>query len=129
MSEMPKQEAKHTPGPWEVRERNTGRGIHYQIVRNSGTYGGSARYALAQCFQYPVGASRKNNQARANAHLIAAAPELIEVLNEFLQLRDWVIKAGGTEGPLPQDVINKFAEMQYAVTERARALIAKAVDV
>ncbi|KKM21791.1 hypothetical protein LCGC14_1631820, partial [marine sediment metagenome] len=33
------------------------------------------------------------------------------------------IEAGGTEGPLPQDVIDKFAEMQIPIVAAARRLI------
>ena len=45
-------------------------------------------------------------------------------LRNWLELRDWCIAAGGTEGPLPQDVIQKFAEMQIPIVDAARSLLA-----
>ena len=56
----------------------------------------------------------------------ASAQAMREALEELLRVRDWAIKAGGTEGPLPHDVILKFAEMQSAAVDAAVAAIEKA---
>lgn len=68
---------KHTSGPWEVIEDN---GDYY--VRGSGL-------TIADCTSWdyqtrqpmcPAGVG----EAEANAHLMAAAPELLEALKELL---------------------------------------------
>jgi hypothetical protein len=66
-------------------------------------------------------------EQEANARLIAASPELLASVKEFLALRQMVIDAGGAEGPLDQQMIEKFAEMQIGVMERAKAAIRKAM--
>lgn len=58
----------------------------------------------------------------------AAAQTMREALEGLLRVRDWAIKAGGTEGPLPHDVIVKFAEMQSAAVDAAMAAIEKATS-
>jgi hypothetical protein len=74
---------KHTPGPWEWWDESTGRPRRYDLAslngkngkRVLGCYGGSGINALG-----------KSEEDRANALLIAAAPELLEALKA---LRNW----------------------------------------
>lgn len=49
--------------------------------------------------------------------------ELEDVILQWLRIRDWCITAGGKDGPLPQDVIEKFAEMQLPVVDAMKNLL------
>ena len=71
---------KHTPGPWTVDriECDCGRGSGHRIVTESDDLGSS--------------------ENRANARLIASAPELLEALEHVVEMapnhnHDWVMKA------------------------------------
>jgi hypothetical protein len=84
----------HTPGPWTV-------GPHQRIISS----GWSIRINDDSAIAYALG--EKNPELQANARLIAAAPDLLQVL---------------------QDVLTIFAE-EYPGSpcfERARAAITKA---
>lgn len=63
--------AKHTPGPWAVDD------VYGLIMANNGAYEVAA-----------VHAARNDGEAKANARLIAAAPEMLEALNETLRHMD-----------------------------------------
>ena len=85
--------AKHTPGPWEVGSPN------YQDQRAIGVVGPTWNVADV----YYDGADK--GEAKANARLIAAAPELLRCL-EWAMI--WLPKM-----PLPdhdQDLRDVFAE-------------------
>ena len=64
--------SKHTPGPWVVK--------------------GDKVYALDDCEHHPVADCTTNHTCRdewdveANAQLIAAAPDLLDMLNKVLPL-------------------------------------------
>lgn len=68
-------DAKHTPGPWQadlgeafhIREQDGGRVA--QLVFTNGRHGMKGR--------------RNGNEVAANARLIAAAPDLLEALEEI----------------------------------------------
>ena len=62
-----KQMSKPTPGPWKVP-----RHAWFQVVPEEALPGD---YVLAQCYE---SRQRSVEEAKANAHLIAAAPELYE---------------------------------------------------
>lgn len=51
---------------------------------------------------------------------------LLAILKEFKAFRRWMIEAGGTKGPLSQDVIQKFAEMSLDMHDRAAIAIKEA---
>ncbi len=55
--------------------------------------------------------------------LTAENARLREIVREFVRIRDWVIEAGGTEGPMPQIVIEQFARMQAPAYDAARAAL------
>lgn len=61
-------ELKHTPGPWEHQH------CHTAIVTGNQT--------LARVYH---GEGRSFNESKANARLIAAAPELLEALIEMVE--------------------------------------------
>lgn len=46
-----------------------------------------------------------------------------EALEAMLATHDWVVEAGGTKGPLPNDVIEKFAALQLSAVDMARAAL------
>jgi hypothetical protein len=73
------------PGPWEIDEENT-----CLSVRVSGNIKPGARWRVATVGS--VGRSKSDEQNRATAHLIAAAPELYAALDilEWLDVADGV---------------------------------------
>ena len=100
--------SNHTPGPWTFKGR-TVRGPHprdpegrTRIVANAiwdrGTYVG---------------------EAEANAHLIAAAPELLDVLELALRAHGTMLLSDPPQDPW----------VSWAVEQKARAAIAKATGV
>ena len=105
----------HTPGPWtlsEGSERVTGRRItiHCDGMRIADVIPWSGRWSAAE----------------ANAHLIAAAPELLEGLVALIAKLD----AGGI--PMSEDACPTCATTagpcdETCALEHARAAIAKAV--
>lgn len=63
--------SKHTPGPWSIDQNAM---EHWMITaQNSERHRG-----------YIATLSTTNTQSEANARLIAAAPEMLEVLREFM---------------------------------------------
>lgn len=66
---------EHTPGPWEVKPEEPER----DYIRVRGTVlGGQYKIANVTIPLYPETPSSFAEEARANARLIAAAPELLE---------------------------------------------------
>lgn len=64
------------PGPWEIDEENT-----CLSVRVSGNIKPGARWRVATVGS--VGRSKSDEQDMATAHLIAAAPDLYDALEEL----------------------------------------------
>ena len=72
------------------------------------------RAHMEECDKHPM--------ARLRAQLAAAVEHvdaLAYALRELLRIREWSIEAGGCEGPLPRDIVVKFAEMQLPAVEAA----------
>ena len=66
---------KHTPGPWEAREFAV---MDHEQTKGIGIYSGD------DCMSDLVfGQGWSDDQVRANARLIAAAPELLAALEEL----------------------------------------------
>lgn len=65
--------SKHTPGPWKVTHPKSGR------VQISHSRGGMVGHAPQICAMW-----RSSDVTEANARLIAAAPELLEKLQQLL---------------------------------------------
>ena len=75
-------DTKHTPGPWVAQVRNTiiPDCITADITPNGDEYRGDV--ARLQSCEHIDGITQ--DEMRANAHLIAAAPDLLEALEEVL---------------------------------------------
>ena len=71
-------EASHTPGPWEVKEDTISKAVWITNDAVSGDICDLYFRSNEECIKYP--------NAKANAHLIASAPELLEALKECLVL-------------------------------------------
>lgn len=100
-------EAKHTPGPWELRNEFGMQGLVYP--RGVG---------------FPVAATtgyfNRAGQTESNARLIAAAPELLEKGEALANLVERYFR-GGDDG-IPPATESEVAEAMYAL----RAAIARA---
>lgn len=81
--------SKHTPGPWAALPEE----VHRNYIRIRGTVLG-CRYKIANVItpDYDDGKEREAKETRANARLIAAAPELLEAAVDLVS-RDF-----GSEG-------------------------------
>ena len=97
--------AKHTPGPWAFsRSDNFGDARFYVAQQDGAPY--TPNYSdVATLIAETVSGERVSIQ-EANARLIAAAPELLEALQEMVEI----------------------AESQGHIVKRARAAIAKATE-
>lgn len=71
MSDQP----KHTQGPWTIHKQNA---YHISYV----VRGGEKENQIAQCFNWQDKGFDANSEA--NAHLIAAAPDLLDALKDML---------------------------------------------
>lgn len=76
---------KHTPAPWrlspsyeKLKNSSNKLTITSYTITGSNEYGGIILPILAKVYNFP-------NQIEANAHLIAAAPELLEALEGLLE--------------------------------------------
>jgi len=72
--------SKHTPGPWKIGSEQTDGLGRYAQVQSSEEFGDIvARVCVAHNANHTL-----NRSGRANARLIAAAPELLEALELIL---------------------------------------------
>ncbi|KAB2888967.1 MAG: hypothetical protein F9K35_19975 [Burkholderiaceae bacterium] len=94
-------EAKHTPGPWELRNEFGMQGLVYPAGAESPVAAVTGYYARCK-------------QSEPNARLIAAAPELLEALASLCIQH--------SEADLRED------PDLHAAVKRARAAIAKATQ-
>ncbi|MFN3731329.1 hypothetical protein [Comamonas testosteroni] len=100
-------EAKHTPGPWEA----TGNLVRSPMHQPEGLPRGVQIVECRDGYFLP-----HTEEAKANARLIAAAPELLEALQEF---DDAMKEAGDWPG-----TTNELQRL-LGVVDKARAAIAK----
>jgi len=75
-------QSKHTSGPWVIDNEEFGQPITNGIVRYCPPYGGGGYITIADC---SLAATGNNPEWQANARLIAAAPELLEALEQIIQ--------------------------------------------
>ncbi len=103
---------RHTPGPWEIAEDD----VHGQaVVRGEHT-------EIATCWHHCVGSIEI--EMRANARLIAAAPDLLAALQMLMDL----IELSGPRriAPHKSPIEAVRAPLGKAEYEAARAAIKKA---
>ena len=79
---------KHTPGPWEA----VGNLVRSPMVQPQGL---SKGVQIAECRDAYF--LSHTEESKANAHLIAAAPELLEALQEMVSLVEMVIPFDGPQ--------------------------------
>lgn len=102
-------EKKHTPGPWEIKD---------------GRYIDSPSGWIADVLSYPAYRAATDNDSeeqKANARLIAAAPDLLEALKACELAMDTAALHG-----LPQELPPTYRDSWADAHIAARAAIAKA---
>lgn len=82
-------EVKWTPGPWSA-DGPDGQDIHGARVNGNAEY-----LALVFGNAYDDNKLVMTDETRANARLIAAAPELYEALRDFFENPDFICTVGG----------------------------------
>ena len=90
-------DTKHTPGRWRVGGIGTNPKYSNLIVYDF------RGLEVARCHPHPgehFESCRRAN-AEANAHLIAAAPMMLEALEQFADHRNWFDTSGEAGGPHP----------------------------
>lgn len=105
---------KHTPGPWTNHGRIAQPGLPHSAV--------AAKTLLARVYSEAFGDSE---QETANANLIAAAPELLDALEnvvKHLVVAQWNMRDAAQRDPRWEGC----ADMCNASVEAAHAAIAKA---
>ena len=85
--------AEHTPGPWTAETTAWSDGATVFAQADIGIYGAAP---VADCTDY-VQRRRPASECRANAHLTAAAPELLTQLQGLLAATRLVISAVGID--------------------------------
>lgn len=100
----------HTPGPWEVSIESEPNTLREYIKVTGPDFEQSGN--LAHCLSLGKGSSygvmRPSGEVKANARLIAAAPDLLEA---FKDLRNWLSDMahwGGVEPTIRQGFINRL---------------------
>ena len=73
------EQEQHTPGPWSLTAGEGAEGIDFRIHAAGGAATG---LHIAEVFQYQND-DNTNGPAEANAHLIAAAPEMLKALRRI----------------------------------------------
>ena len=86
--------ATHTPGPWEIQDAGPGtiRGLRFRVITNE--------KVIAKT-------SDGLEEARANARLIAAAPELLEQCKLFEKVLTHLINSGDSGADLERDKLRE----------------------
>lgn len=104
---------KHTPGPWAVAPSISGQRYYVYSVK-----GFPGHHCIVEGPNYGIAdvAGETEQECRANAHLIALAPELEEALREC-------ITEPGSAGM--QDGLGRMRRRLLAINDTARAVLAK----
>lgn len=93
---------KHTPGPWLIRVDGTNTARGPEVFAAGSHYDDGSQFVVADCGATETSRSehhwRRTEDADmidANARLIAAAPEMLEALEECIVLLNARPRAGG----------------------------------
>ncbi len=76
-------EVKHTPGPWKINETDYSNAYGIECEVN-----GIQHTVCTDQFCYPNFKKDRDPEKLANAKLIAAAPELLEALQDIIKISD-----------------------------------------
>ena len=102
---------KGTPGPWAVSYADN--------PKHGSSWGGywqiDAQYDAVACNQFCFAGINKPDVSEANAHLLAAAPDLLAALQQFVN----GVETGMIESVADETLAN--------ITRQARAAISKAL--
>lgn len=105
---MKNDKPQFTPGPWEVVKHNCDKQTTAYYINNS---------------YHP------RPEAEANAHLIAAAPEMLEALESFVRSAECVLQNAADTGALfdpdTEEIFDDFKDLEADVF-RAKCALAKA---
>lgn len=112
--------SKHTPGPWVALPEE----VHRNYIRIRGTVLGR-RYKIANVItpDYDDVKEREAKETRANARLIAAAPELFNLAEQVLAW--WEVHQYDAASSSDGDEYN-FYDSEPEFVKSAKAAIAKA---
>jgi len=105
----------YTQGEWVAMNR-TGTGL-YKIV--SDTFQEVCETQMPYCPDQTLTRPEVFEQGKANAKLIAAAPNLLKALQELVEVKDWKDKNGKDE---------HYEKSQPVAWKNAKAAIAKAIS-
>ena len=86
--------SKHTPGPWVVIDRTK---EDYEPRFSVGWQAGMKGGMLERCVCWCLSCFGPGAETRANAYLIAAAPEMLETLEDAAEILDEFGMAGFLE--------------------------------
>lgn len=78
---------KHTPGPWTINPVET----YYESVGILTPNGRGFFFREIAKLQFPFDDITPNEEVRANARLVAAAPELLEALQRLIERPDILV--------------------------------------
>lgn len=111
----------HTPGPWFTGEPHFGRyGIYSEHTAGGGRCKQGRQSICIAHYEGKGGSKAYHDMFKANARLIAAAPELLEALEEAENaLADYILTIERTGASL---------NYGHSVLKKARAAIAKATE-
>lgn len=73
---------KHTPGPWEIDGHNL-----TAVIHNEGSVTWPQWKHVCNCDYGYADPEKHFEENKANAHLIAAAPEMLEALESVMRLQ------------------------------------------
>ena len=121
--------SKHTPGPWSVgKVSHKKQRVDIDSLHADQTVGHQTWRGLARAYGCEDMPAEGTAAMLANARLIAAAPELLEALEELCECSQWVDEAtvpkAGIEAAPQQVVVNMSVALLRL--RKARAAIAKA---
>ena len=112
-------ETKHTPGPWKARK-----GFHADTIEIFHP-DKSVKPPFYPCEIATIASDRDTAKAKANARLIATAPELLEALRMWLDIHETPAGFAGKYGKAFDDALAAQQLKVDAAASAARAAIAK----
>ena len=78
---------KHTPGPWGLETVRTSSGVCHKVGPFPGRRGDDKPRHACLYADYPSDSNPSDQELLANARLIAAAPELLNLVSEAVELQ------------------------------------------